>query len=354
MLKAMRKNVKSLAPTLWLVIIAFIITIFAVWGGAGRLGEARATSTIAKVKNEKISADYYYQNLMQRLEMLSNEFQDINKNLIQQLNIPQQVLEQIIQQTILLQKARELGITASDEELRERIRNYPVFQQDGKFVGFDVYKRILEWNRIPVSEFEEGVRKEIITNKVIQVLTAGIAVTPEELWESYKNKNESAQMEYVAAEADKMELKEEPSSSEIREYFDQNREKYKIPERREASVVFFSTEDIKQEIELNDSEIEEYYKENESQFKEPESVKVSRIYIPYEDKEQELIEAEGRRILEKIRNGEDFGALRSHKLTPRIPKRWTEEIGAFMNGEHFRLPNRKKLEGSRKEKYLTS
>lgn len=309
MLKAMRKNVKSLAPTLWLVIIAFIITIFAVWGGAGRLGESRATNTIAKVKNEKISADYYYQNLMQRLEVLSNEYQDINKSLIQQLNIPQQVLEQIIQQTILLQKAKELGITASDEELRDRIRNYPVFQQDGKFVGFDVYKRILEWNRIPISEFEEGVRNDIITNKVIQVLTAGIVVTPEELWESYKNKNESAKIEYVVAEADKMELEEEPSSSEIREYFDQNREKYKIPERREASVVFFRTEDIKQEIELNDSEIEKYYKENEPQFKEPESVKVSRIHIPYEDKEQELIEAEGRRILEKIKNGEDFGAL---------------------------------------------
>ena len=83
MLKAMRKNVKSLAPTLWLVIAAFIITIFAVWGGAGRLGEARTTNTIAKVKNEKISADYYYQNLMQRLETLSNQFQDINANLIQ-------------------------------------------------------------------------------------------------------------------------------------------------------------------------------------------------------------------------------------------------------------------------------
>ncbi len=38
MLKAMRKNVKSLAPVLWIVIATFIIAIFAVWGGAGRLG----------------------------------------------------------------------------------------------------------------------------------------------------------------------------------------------------------------------------------------------------------------------------------------------------------------------------
>ena len=39
MLKTMRKNVKALAPTLWIVIATFIISIFAIWGGAGRLGE---------------------------------------------------------------------------------------------------------------------------------------------------------------------------------------------------------------------------------------------------------------------------------------------------------------------------
>ena len=60
MLKSMRKNLKSLAPTLWFVIIAFIISIFAVWGGAGRLGESRGSNTIATVGKEKISGDIYY------------------------------------------------------------------------------------------------------------------------------------------------------------------------------------------------------------------------------------------------------------------------------------------------------
>ena len=41
MLKTMRKNVKALKPTLWIVIATFIISIFVIWGGAGRLGEAR-------------------------------------------------------------------------------------------------------------------------------------------------------------------------------------------------------------------------------------------------------------------------------------------------------------------------
>jgi hypothetical protein len=104
MLKAMRKNVKKLSPILWLVIAAFIITIFAVWGGAGRLGETRTTGAIVTIGKERISADFYFQNLRQRLEGLKREFKDLDSKLIQQLNIPRQVLEQIIQQTLLSQK----------------------------------------------------------------------------------------------------------------------------------------------------------------------------------------------------------------------------------------------------------
>jgi peptidyl-prolyl cis-trans isomerase D len=309
MLKSMRRNVKKLAPTLWLVIAAFIITIFAVWGGAGRLGEARAAGTIVTIGKERISADFYFQNLRQRLEGLKREFKELDSKLIQQLNIPRQVLEQIIQETLLFQKAKELGIDASPEEIREKIIGYPVFQREGKFIGFEEYKRILEWNRMSVSEFEESLRKEIILNKVMKVLTAGITFTPEELWESYKKKSESAKMEFVILETEKIELKEEPLSSEIREYFEENQEKYKIPERREASFVFLKTEDLKAEIELTDSGIEKYYVENESQFKDPERLKVSRIYLPYDEKEKELILAEAQGILERIKGGEDFGDL---------------------------------------------
>ena len=60
MLKTMRKNVKSLAPTLWIVIATFIIAIFAVWGGAGRLGEKARSETVATVGGEKISMNAYF------------------------------------------------------------------------------------------------------------------------------------------------------------------------------------------------------------------------------------------------------------------------------------------------------
>ncbi len=303
----MRKNVKSLAPTLWIVIAAFVIAIFAVWGGAGRLGEARTASTLASVGKEKISADLYYQNLRERLESLKEEFKQLDRNLIQQLNIPQQVLEQIIQQILLLQVAEDMGIEATNEEIQDRIKT--VFQRDGKFVGFEEYKRILNWNRIPISAFEESTRKEIVIKKLIDVVTSGISVTPEEVWKDYKNGNESAKLEYVVLETNTIPLEQEPSPDEIQEHFEQNKEKYKIPEERQGSLVFFKTDDLKKDITLTEAEIEKYYKDNLSQFQEPEAVKVSRIFLPFEGKEQDLVRAEAQNILEKTKSGEDFGEL---------------------------------------------
>ena len=305
----MRKNLKSLAPILWGVIAAFIISIFAVWGGAGRLGESRNSNTIATIGNKKISTDTYIQNLRQRLEMFKEDYKELDANFIQQLNIPQQVLEQIIQRTILSQKAEELGIRASDEEISEKVKSFPVFQKDGKFVGFEEYKQILDYNRISASEFEKGLINDIIIQKIILVLTAGIAVSEKELWENYKKTNESAKLEFILIENSKMELQEEPGSTELRKFFAENREKYEVPEKRTADYLFIKTEELKKEIELTDTEIEKYYQDNLSQFTEPEKIKASRIFLPYESKEKELVRAEAQNILDKINQGEAFGKL---------------------------------------------
>jgi len=305
----MRKNLKSLAPVLWGVIIAFIISIFAVWGGAGRLGESRNSNTIATIGKKKISADTYIQNLRQRLEMFKEDYKELDANFIQQLNIPQQVLEQIIQRTILSQKAEELGIRASDAEISEKVKSFPAFQKDGNFVGFDEYKQILDWNRISPSEFETSLITDIVIQKTILVLTAGIAASEEELWENYKTTTESAKLEYILIENSKMELKEEPGSSKLRQFFAENREKYEVPEKRTADYLFFKTEELKEEVELIDTEIEKYYEDNLSQFTEPEKIKASRIFLPYESKEKDLVKAEAQNILDKINQGEAFGIL---------------------------------------------
>jgi peptidyl-prolyl cis-trans isomerase D len=305
----MRKNLKSLAPTLWFVIIAFIISIFAVWGGAGRLGEGGGTETLATVGKEKISVSVYYQTLRQRLEVMRQEFRELDSRFIQQLNIPQQILNQLIQQSLLMQLSKEMGIEATDGEIRKKIMSYPAFQKDGQFVGFTQYRKILDWNRMPLSEFEKSLRQETIMEKVVDVLTAGVTVTDEELWKNYQNTNDTAKMEYVILELNKVEWDNEPAPEELVEYFEKNRTTYTIPEKREADYYFVKTEDLKAQVELTDSEIENYYDDNTARFKEPEQIEAGRIYLPFEDQEKDLARNEANDLLDQIKEGRDFGEM---------------------------------------------
>ncbi|MBP1768428.1 MAG: peptidyl-prolyl cis-trans isomerase, partial [Candidatus Aminicenantes bacterium] len=277
MLKTMRKNVKALAPTLWIVIATFIISIFAIWGGAGRLGEGSKEQTVAFMGKDHISTDDYYMALRNRLEALKKEFSGLNKAFIQQLNLPQQVLEQMIQQNLLRRKAAEMGVTASDQEVRDRIVS--LFQRDGKFIGFAEYRRILDYNRISLSQYESSLKQEISLNKLIDLLTAGITATPEELWENYRKQNESAKIEYLLLEESKVPFDGTLAAGDVQAHFEKNKDKYSLPERREGLYVFLRTEDLKKEVKVSDADIDKYYKDNLDQFKEPERIRVGRIFL---------------------------------------------------------------------------
>ncbi|MFQ5720858.1 MAG: peptidyl-prolyl cis-trans isomerase, partial [Candidatus Aminicenantales bacterium] len=165
------------------------------------------------------------------------------------------------------------------------------------------------WNRIPVAKFEESLKKEIILNKFINIISAGVVVTEEEIWQNYKTENESAKLEFAVLEIDKIELDKEPSLAEIKQYFEKNKSKFHIPEKREGIIVFLKTDELQPEIKLAEAEIEKYYNDNLSQFKEPEKIQVSRIYLPFQGKEKDLVRAEAKNILKKIKTGQDFSSL---------------------------------------------
>ncbi len=310
MLKSMRRNVKSLKPVLWLIVATFVIAIFAIWGGAGRLGEASRSDTLVTIGGDRIVSDEYYQALRQRLEAIREQFGgELNANLIQQLGVPQQVLEQIVQRRLLLKIAADMGLRATDAEVRAKIVSYPAFQRDGQFVGFQDYQRVLDYNHIPLEDFEKGLRQDVVVGKAVRLLTAGLFVTDEEVWDNYRKQNETAKVEYLVAETAKTEVAEKPSEADLRAQFGKDPSAYKIPEKRTADYVLLKTEDLKKEVTVKDAEVEKYYRDNQAQFQEPDKVRVSRVWLPYTAADKDAVLAEARDVRKRAAGGEDFAAL---------------------------------------------
>jgi peptidyl-prolyl cis-trans isomerase D len=308
MLKTMRHNIQSLKSVLWIVVATFIISIFVVWGGGLGSGNQDTAGTIVSVGRERITSESFAAALRNRIEALKQQFKELNKGFIEQLNLPQQVLEQMVEQALIGEMAKAMGLRATDAEVAAKVKGLAGLQRDGQFIGYDEYKRVLDYNHINVAEFEDGIRKDIVLTKTVQLLTAGVTATPAEVWENYQKSKESAKIEYLVLDKTKVELDKKPDPADVRAHFDKAKDAYKIPEKREGGLVFFKNDDLKKEIELGETDIEKYYKDNQAQFQNPERVRVSRIYIPV-GKDKDLAQAEAEGVQAKIKAGQDFAAL---------------------------------------------
>ncbi len=309
MLKAMRRNVKALSVSLWIVVASFIFFIFYSWGTGGRILRENI-NVIATVGKQEITIEEYKSNLLQTLERLSRiQSGRISREMIKGMGIPEQVLQSMISDRIIFFLADKLNLVATDEEVREKIINSPEFQRDGKFIGFDEYRRILAYNRIDLRDFEDSKRIEVLKEKFINVLTSSIAVSEKDVMDYYKKEKEKLNVEYAIVDISSIQLDKEPTKEELKKWFDKNKESFRIPEKRKGDYVIIDIEKTKSDVDVTESEIRDYWSENQFLFQIPEKRRVSRIYLKFGEKEKEKVSQKAREIVSKLKEGESFDEL---------------------------------------------
>lgn len=309
MLKAMRRNVKALSVSLWIVVASFIFFIFYSWGTGGRILRENI-NVIATVGKQEVTIEEYKSNLLQTLERLSRmQSGRISREMIKNMGIPEQVLQILISDRIILFLANKLNLVATDEEVREKIINSPEFQRDGKFIGFDEYRRLLAYNRIDLKDFEDSKRIEVLKEKFIKVLTYSISLSEKDVMDHYKKEKEKLKVEYAIVDISNIQLDKEPNKEELKKWFDKNKESFKIPEKRKGEYVLIDIEKTKSELNVTDSEIRDYWSENQFLFQIPERRRVSRIYLKFEEKEKEKVFQNAKEIVSKLREGANFDEL---------------------------------------------
>jgi peptidyl-prolyl cis-trans isomerase D len=309
MLKAMRRNVKALSVSLWIVVASFIFFIFYSWGTGGRILRENI-NVIATVGKQEITIEEYKSNLLQTVERLSRmQSGRVSREMIKGMGIPEQVLQALISDKIIFFLADKLNLVATDEEVREKIINSPEFQRDGKFIGFDEYRRILAYNRIDLKDFEDSKRIEVLKEKFINVLTSSITVSEKDVMDYYKREKEKLNVEYAIVDISTVQLDKEPTKDELKNWFEKNKESFKIPEKRKGEYVIIDIEKTKGEVEVTESEIRDYWSENQFLFQIPEKRRVSRIYLKFSEKDKEKVSQKAKEIFLKLKEGENFEEL---------------------------------------------
>jgi peptidyl-prolyl cis-trans isomerase D len=308
MLDVMRSNARS---SLIVLIFGAIIVSFIFSFGRGSSGfRTRAPETwAAKVNGELVTAGDFAQAYASRFRQYSQarggKYTTENAK---QDNLKRATLNSLIDQELIAQQARELGIVVTNEELASSVEKSPQFQQNGQF-NFDYYKRLVENGYgMSVPRFEETWRRDMLRGKVLSAALSGATVSDDEVKAFFLAMNESASITYVKFTGFMFRDKAQATDAEVEEY-----------------------------LKTHAKEIEEAYHRDEKRlWTQPASVRVRAITIPLgpgaTPEQEQAARARIDAALAEVKAGKDFAAVAKEKSEDQATREQGGDLGFVARG----------------------
>ncbi len=226
----------------------------------------------------------------------------------------QQALDQLIFERSLAYEAARLGLRVTDEEHADLLRKLvPTAYSGDTFIGMDKYTTEVQTRfQMDVPSFESDVKKELLQQKFQQLVTDGITVTEDEVREEYRRGNEKIKIEYAIIKPDDLQAKIEASDAELAAYFDKNKARFVVPERRTVDYALLDLAQLRQRSPVSEDEEKVYYQQHVDTYKLEDRAHVAHILFKTVGKTDAEV-AETRKkaedVLNKAKHGGKFADL---------------------------------------------
>lgn len=323
MLNLIRQHADSwmIKTILWMIILAFVGTIFYSWGMGG--ASVSRGGVVATVEGIKISYNEYDKAFNNLVNFYRNQFRNqFSEDMILRLDLKTQALDSLIQKKLLLLEADKLDIEVSDAELIDRIKNFPAFQKDNQF-NPAYYQNYLKFQRVTPSEFEESQREGLIIEKMEKLITSNTRIPKSDALDTYKKEKETLKLDYIVFPEDNFRSPEPVTEGNLKDYYEKNKGKFEVPEQIKVDYIKVTPQQYEKDIEPRDDEIQDYYESKITDFRVEKKYQASHILFQLEpakadekatpEEKQKAAEkaaqAEAEEALKKIREGADFAAI---------------------------------------------
>jgi peptidyl-prolyl cis-trans isomerase D len=246
------------------------------------------------------------------------------------------LVDQLITQKATEYEANRLGLRVSDAELRDELQHgpyAPYLFPDGKFIGQEKYEELVSQNGSSVQSFEQEQRAQLLTNKLLNLVSSAVSVTPAEIQREFETQNVKVKLEYAVVTAAAVGKEIKPTEQELRAYYDAHKAEYQnsIPEKRKAKYVAIDLNKIANETPVSREELISYYNQHREEFRRPEEVKASHILIKVtpgpdgkvDPKADTDARAKAEGILKQLKAGANFAEL---------AKKYSDDKASAING----------------------
>ncbi len=239
MLDIVRANTKSFFT--WLIVVG-IVVVFAVNFGPGSLSRggcgASAPPYAAKVNGKIIPVGEWDRRYRQLYAMYRQQAGDaFTRDLADQLGLPAQAMEQIVDQQLVVQEAKKRDVTITPQELTRTVHAMPSFQEGGRFSS-EVYEETARSLYGSPAKFEAAVKDDLLFQKMMGLVREAVIVSGGEVRQAWEDESDKASLSFVRIPLAAAE-KEVPAPSDadakaladkeparVQKYYDDNRARF--------------------------------------------------------------------------------------------------------------------------------
>src|SRR5439155_18568482 len=251
MLDFMRRQ-RSALKWVWVILIfIFSVTLVTLYIPFGDLPNVSITNDVASIGGDSISSREFqsaYRNYVDRMRG------QLNPEMLRAFRFERQIMDALVTRHVMTEEAKRLGLNASAGEIEQKILENPVFRENGKFIGQARYQGLLAQNNLTIDDFEAGVRDEIVSEKLRSFVTAAVNVTDKDVEKEYRRRNEKAKLNYFVIDGAKLQDKVTFSDKDQHDYYEKNKAKYSVPEKRQAKYIVVSSLSMRAQEQGTDDE----------------------------------------------------------------------------------------------------
>ncbi|MDX6039255.1 peptidylprolyl isomerase [Scandinavium lactucae] len=301
------------------IIFGIIIVSFILTGVSSYLIGGNADYA-AKVNGQEIGRAQYENAVAsernRQQQQLGDQFSELASNENYMKTMRQQVLNRLIDESLLDQYAKHLNLGISDAQVKDAIFKTQAFQANGKFDN-QRFSGIVGQMGMTTDQYAQALRNQLVTQQLINAIVGSEFMLPGETDELAALVSQQRIVREATLDVNALSAKQQVSDQEITSYYEQHKNQFVAPEQFRISYIKMDAASLQETA--SDSEIQSYYDQHQDQYTQPQRVRYSVI--------QTKTEAEAKAALDEINKGANFADVAKAKSTDIISAKNGGDMG---------------------------
>ncbi len=225
-------------------------------------------------------------------QQLGDQFSELAANENYMKTMRQQVLNRLIDESLLDQYARELGLSISDEQVKQAIFQTQAFQTNGKFDN-QRFSGIVAQMGMTTDQYAQALRNQLTTQQLINAIAGTDFMLPGESDQLAALVSQQRVVREATINVNALAAKQTASDEEINAFWQQNQARFMAPEQFRVSYIKMDAASMQESA--SDEEIQSWYDQHKDQFTQPQRNRYSVI--------QTKTEADAKAVLAELQKG---------------------------------------------------